>query len=101
MVATIDKDVLILVLRKEIDDLVRITQLQEKQINNQDKSLAAQKQMNTITQEQVELMKRIIKAQEDMGAALVKQLQEKTDHNIELSRRLQEMQAIIDNKPVE
>ena len=98
MVANVDKDLLILVLKKEIDDLARIPQLQNKQIKNKDQSLDAQKQMIAITQEKIDLLNQIIKAHENMCTALVKQLQEKTDLNTELRRKLQEMQASIDNR---
>jgi hypothetical protein len=101
VVANVDKDLLILVLKKEIDDLVRLTQLQDKQIKNKDQSLDVQEQKNLILLEKMEILDQIIKAHEDMRTALEMQLQQKTDLNTELSRKLQEMQASIDNRVAE
>jgi hypothetical protein len=101
VVANVDKDLLILVLKKEIDDLARLTQLQDKQIKNKDQSLDVQEQKNLILLEKMEILDQIIKAHEDMRTALEMQLQQKTDLNTELSRKLQEMQASIDNRVAE
>jgi len=97
-VANVDKDLLILVLKKEIDNLVTITQLQDKQIKNKDQFLDAQTQMNRILLEKMEIRDQIIKAHEDIRTALEKQLRQKTDLNTELNGKLQEMQAGIDNR---
>jgi hypothetical protein len=101
VVANVDKDLLILVLKKEIDDLARLTQLQDKQIKNKDQSLDVQEQKNLILLEKMEILDQIIKAHEDMRTALEMQLLQKTDLNTELSRKLQEMQASIDNRVTE
>jgi hypothetical protein len=101
VVANVDKDLLIIVLKKEIDDLIRITQLQDKQIKNKDQSLDVQEQKNLIFLEKMEILDQIIRAHEDMRTALEMQLQQKTDLNTELSRKLQEMQASIDNRVAE
>lgn len=98
MVANVDKDLLILVLKKEIDNMVTITQLQDKQLKKQEQLLDAQQQMNSILLEKMEIRDQIIKAHEDMRTALEMQLQQTTDLNTELNGNLQEMQAGIDNR---
>jgi len=98
VVANVDKDLLILVLKKEIDNMVTITQLQDKQLKKQEQLLDAQQQMNSILLEKMEIRDQIIKAHEDMRTALEMQLQQTTDLNTELNGKLQEMQASIENR---
>jgi hypothetical protein len=98
VVANVDKDLLILVLKKQIDDLVTITQLQDKQLKKQEQLLDAQQQMNCTLLEKMEIRNQLIKTHEDMRTSLEMQLRQTTDLNIELNGKLQEMQASIDHK---
>jgi hypothetical protein len=93
-----NKDVLILVLKKENDTLKKISELQEAQLKGYKIQMEMYKKMTETDKKMEETMAKLTKAYEDRVNALEQQLQVAGDFNIELSQKIEEMQAIIDGK---
>jgi septal ring factor EnvC (AmiA/AmiB activator) len=93
-----NKDVLILVLKKENDTLKKISELQEDQLKGYKIQVEAYKKMTETDQKMEETMTRLAKAYEDRINTLEQQLKVAADYNMELSQKIEEMQAIIDGK---
>lgn len=93
-----NKDLLIMVLKKDNDQLRAIKQLQDNRINKLKECLESYTKMRESAQEMEKLLRQLLKAREDMGVALEQQLKAKTDQNIELTQKIEEMQAIIDGQ---
>jgi Na+/phosphate symporter len=93
-----NKEVLILVLKKDNDQLKRISELQEKQLKACEIQLETYAQRVVNAQKIEDTMGKLIKAYEDSVKGQEQQLQAAADYIRELSQKIEEMQAIIDGK---
>ncbi len=98
MVDIPNKEVLILVLKKDNDQLKRISELQEKQLKACEIQLETYAQRVENAQKIEDTMGKLIKAYEDSVKGQEQQLQAAADYIRELSQKIEEMQAIIDGK---
>ena len=98
MVDIPNKDVLILVLKKDNDLLKRISELQEKQLKGYEIQLETYAQRVENAQKIEDTMEKLIRAYEDSVKGQEQQLQTAADYITELSQKIEKMQAIIDGK---
>ncbi|MHA4811901.1 hypothetical protein ACX0G9_27645 [Flavitalea flava] len=93
-----NKDVLILVLKKENDTLKKISELQAKQLKGYEIQLENYVQKAEHSLKIEDTMGKLIKAYEDSVKGQELQLQAAANYIIELNQKIEEMQAIIDGK---
>jgi hypothetical protein len=96
-----NKDVLILVLKKENDTLKKISELQTKQLKGYEIQLENYVQKAEHALKIEETMGKLIRAYEDSVKGQEQQLQIAANYIIELNQKIEEMQVIIDGKATE
>jgi hypothetical protein len=99
--ALVNKDVLILVLTKQNDELKELVQLQRDQLNGYKKYEELFAEMQANMQRKEEIVQQLKIAYEGATGALERQLQAALDHNVELNKKIEELKTIVDSQTAE